>query len=125
MLDALLLGNSGPTEKRKPADIYPFVEAYIARKQQQIDEILKTVERYEKKRLKEERAYQTMSPMRRAVSGKIPEHHLAVEYVHFVKKPMEQVRKLRAEIEAVKAALRENGDQANRKLPEELKNELS
>lgn len=125
MLDALLLGNSGLPEKRKSAEIYPFVEAYIARKQQQIDEILRVVERYEKKRMMEEQAYQTMSPLRRVTSGRTPDHHLAVEYIHYVKKPMEQVRKLRAEIEAARATLRENGDQAIKLLPEDLKRELS
>ncbi|MNW21934.1 hypothetical protein D3C71_2231310 [compost metagenome] len=32
------------------------------------------------------------------LSGKKPDHHLALEYIHYVKKPMEKVRSLRLEI---------------------------
>jgi hypothetical protein len=93
------------TKKKKAADVYPFLEAYIARKEQLIAEIEQVVERYEKKRLMEDRAYQAMSPLRRLFSGKKPDHHLAVEYIHYVKKPMEQVKKLRAEVEQARALL--------------------
>ncbi|OXM86707.1 hypothetical protein [Paenibacillus rigui] len=89
--------------KRKAAEVYPFLEAYISRKEEQIAEIEQVVERYEKKRLMEERSYQSMSAFRRMFTGKKPDHHLAVEYIHYVKKPMEQIRQLRAEIEHAKA----------------------
>jgi hypothetical protein len=98
-------------KKKKAADVYPFLEAYIARKEQLIAEIEQVVDRYEKKRLMEDRAYQAMSPLRRMFSGKKPDHHLAVEYIHYVKKPMEQVKKLRAEVEQAKAIL--SGSQPN------------
>lgn len=94
-----------PSVKRRAADVYPFLEAYIARKEQQITDIMQIVERYEKRRLMEERAYQSMSALRRMFSGKKPDHHVAVEYIHYVKKPMEQVRRLRAEVDAARAIL--------------------
>lgn len=96
-------------KKKKAAEVLPFLEAYIARKEQMIAEIEQVVERYEKKRLAEERAYGAMSPLRRMFSGKKPDHHLAVEYIHYVKKPMEQVRKLRLEVEQARSIL--NGSQ--------------
>lgn len=94
--------------KKKAADIYAFLEAYIAKREHQIAEIMQVVERYEKKRMVEERSYQTMSPLRRMFSGKKPDHHLAVEYIHYVKKPLEQVKRLRGEIEEVRAMLRKS-----------------
>ena len=102
MLNALLTGSSIPVSKRKAAEVYPFLDAYIARKEEQIAEIEQVIERYEKKRLMEERSYQSMSALRRMFAGKKPDHHLAVEYIHYVKKPMEQIRALRAEIEHAK-----------------------
>ncbi|MBO9609928.1 MAG: hypothetical protein J7639_28480 [Paenibacillaceae bacterium] len=96
---------AGPSVKRRAADVYPFLETYIARKEQQIADIMQIVERYEKRRMVEERAYQSMSALRRMFSGKKPDHHVAVEYIHYVKKPMEQVRRLRAEVEAARAIL--------------------
>ncbi|ULL19656.1 hypothetical protein DVH26_06980 [Paenibacillus sp. H1-7] len=85
--------------QRKAAEIYPFLEAYIARKEEQIAEMEQGIERYEKKRLMEERSYQSMSAFRRMFAGRKPDHHLAVEYIHYVKKPMEQIRQLRLELE--------------------------
>lgn len=105
MVNAIVQGSAIASGKRKAADIYPFLESYIAKKEQQIAEILQVVERYEKKRMMEERAYQSMSPLRRMLSGKKPDHHLAVEYIHYVKKPMEQVRRLRGEVEAARAII--------------------
>lgn len=107
-------------KKIKAAEVYPFLEAYIARKEQAIAEIEQVVERYEKKRLMEDRAYQAMSPLRRMFSGKKPDHHLAVEYIHYVKKPMEQVKKLRAEVEQAKAILNESQPQDEVQVPEDL-----
>ncbi|MFB9327411.1 hypothetical protein ACFFSY_15895 [Paenibacillus aurantiacus] len=90
-------------KQRKAAEVLPFLNAYIAKKEQEIAEIEQMVERYEKRRLLEERAYQSMSALRRLLSGKKPDHHLAVEYIHYVKKPMEKVRMLRQEIEHARA----------------------
>ncbi|CAH1189971.1 hypothetical protein PAECIP111893_00055 [Paenibacillus plantiphilus] len=90
---------------RKAAEVIPFLEAYIAKKQQEIIEIEAMVERYEKRRMMEERAYQSMSAFRRLISGKKPDHHLAVEYIHYVKKPMEKARVLRMEVENARTIL--------------------
>lgn len=87
---------------RKAGEVFPFIDAYIAKKELEIAEIEAMVERYEKRRLMEDRAYQAMSTLRRMLSGKKPDHHLAVEYIHFVRKPMEKVRALRLEIESAR-----------------------
>jgi hypothetical protein len=81
------------------ADVHSFLELFIAKREKQITEIELLVSRYEKKRHTEERAGQSFTGLRKFFSAKKPDHHLAVEYIHYVKKPMEQVRLLRAEIE--------------------------
>jgi acetyl-CoA carboxylase alpha subunit len=127
MLNALLSDfPSRPVraEKRKTGELVSFLETYIARKQSQMDEILQVVERYEKKRAVEEKAYQTMSPLRRMISGRKPDHHLAVEYIHYVKKPMETVSKLRKEIEAAKVLVAESRS-GEVVLPESILNEMA
>ncbi|QAY68262.1 hypothetical protein [Paenibacillus protaetiae] len=91
------------SSKRIAAEILPFIDAYAAKKEQEIAEIEQMVERYEKRRLAEDRAYQSMSMFRKMLTGKKPDHHVAVEYIHFVKKPMERVRALRQELEKVRA----------------------
>lgn len=91
MLNALIKQSKVQGSTRKAAEVYPFLETYITRKEQQAAEIEQVVERYEKKRMLEEQAYQSMSSLRRMFSGQKPDHHLAVEYIHCVKKPMEQV----------------------------------
>lgn len=91
----------------KPADVVPFLDAYIAKKEAEIAEIEQMVDRYEKRRLKEERAYQSMSMFRKLLSGRKPAHHLAVEYIHYVKQPMERARSLKQEVERARS-LRNN-----------------
>lgn len=108
MLNAVPSGGSVRVNQRKAAEVYPFLEAYIARKEEQLAELEQTIERYEKKRMMEERSYQMMSAFRRLFAGKKPDHHLAVEYIHYVKKPMEQIRVLRLEIEQARAILNES-----------------
>ncbi|REE56348.1 hypothetical protein A8990_16320 [Paenibacillus taihuensis] len=93
---------------RKAAEVIPFLNSYIAKREQEIAEIEQMVERYEKRRQQEERAYLSMSTLRRMLSGKKPDHHLAVEYIHYVKRPMEKVRTLRAEVEQARAILATN-----------------
>jgi hypothetical protein len=48
-------------------------------------------------------------------TGRTPSHHLAVEYIHYVKKPMEQVKKLRHDIEQARRILRDSnpGDEVS------------
>ncbi len=124
MRDALLMGNSMPITRRKTAEVLPFLEAYIARREEQIAEIEQVIERYEKKRLMEERSYRAMSSFRRIFAGKKPDHHLAVEYIHYVKKPMEQVRQLRMEIEKAKSILSSSESSDDVAISEELMKEL-
>ncbi|MNI11305.1 hypothetical protein D3C73_644480 [compost metagenome] len=113
-----------PTVKRKAADVYPFLEAYIARKEQQVSEIEQVVMRYEKKRRVEEQAYQSMSSLRRMFTGKRPDHHLAVEYIHYVKKPMEQAKKIRNEIEQARAILNDSKPTDEILIPNELEHQF-
>lgn len=120
MIESALPSESLQWKKKKAAEVYPFLEAYIARKEQLIAEIEQVVQRYEKKRLMEDRAYQAMSPLRRMFTGKKPDHHLAVEYIHYVKKPMEQVKKLRAEVEQAKAILHGAQPQDEVQVPADL-----
>lgn len=105
MNEALLLEQVADLNVPKGADIYLFLETYIGKKEQQVLEIEKAVERYEKRRLKEEQTYQSMSGLRRMLSGKKPDHHVAVEYIHYVKKPMELARQLRLEIASARTIL--------------------
>jgi hypothetical protein len=90
---------------RKPADVHSLLDALIDSKMSAITEIEQIVERYERRLRKEEQAYQAMSPIRRMLAGKKPDHNLAVEYIHYVKKPLERVRELRAEIAKYEAML--------------------
>jgi hypothetical protein len=124
MLNALLMDVNRQKMKRKAAEVYPFLEAYIANKELQVNEIEQVVVRYERKRLMEERAYQSMSPFRRIFSGKRPDHHLAVEYIHFVKKPMEQVKKLRIDIDRARVLLNESKLSDEISLPSDMEQDL-
>jgi hypothetical protein len=108
MVNAWIAGGPAAMNKRKAADVYPFLEAYIAHKEAQIAEMEQVIDRYEKKRQIEERSYQSMSAFRRMFAGKKPDHHLAVEYIHYVKKPMEQIRQLRLEVEQARSILNES-----------------
>jgi hypothetical protein len=116
--DAMMITNEDRLRApHKPADVVPFLEAYIAKKEEEIAEIEQMVSRYEERRLKEERAYQSMSSLRKLLSGKKPTHHLAVEYIHYIKQPMERVRLLRLEIERARE-LRDSSAPAATKLSE-------
>lgn len=84
--------------RRKAAEVHSLLEALISKREQEITEIEQMVERYERRIRLEEQAYRSMSTLRRMLSGKKPDHHLALEYIHYVKKPMEKVRSLRLEI---------------------------
>ncbi len=108
MENAKLVEEVQLSKSHKAAEVYPFLETYIAKREQQIIEIDLVIERYEKRRMKEEQAFQSMSSFRRMLSGKKPDHHLAVEYIHYVKKPKEQVRQLRDEIQAAKSIVEQS-----------------
>jgi hypothetical protein len=125
MLNAFSTGGSIHVNQRKAAEVYPFLEAYIARKEEQISEIEQVVDRYEKKRLMEERSYQSMSAFRKMFASKKPDHHLAVEYIHYVKKPMQQIRKLRLEIENARTILQQSKPTDLVDVSEELEKELT
>lgn len=123
MSNAMQMRSLIAVENRKAADVFPFLEIYITKRERIMNEIMQVVERYEKKRMMEESAYQTLSPIRRMFSGKKPDHHIAVEYIHYVKKPMEQVRQLRREIENARAILDESQPQDLIMLSDEMERE--
>ncbi|MBD2872119.1 hypothetical protein [Paenibacillus arenilitoris] len=125
MTDPIFYASSAvPVQHRKAGEVFPFIDAYVAKKEQEIAEIEQMVERYEKRRLMEERAYQSMSTLRRMLSGKKPDHHLAVEYIHFVKKPMEKVRLLRLDIENARSIQNVSAPTDIVSVPYELANEM-
>ncbi|MEK8126976.1 hypothetical protein WMW72_03535 [Paenibacillus filicis] len=111
--------------KRKAAEVYPFLEAFIAHKEAQIAEMEQVIDRYEKKRQIEERSYQAMSAFRRMFAGKKPDHHLAVEYIHYVKKPMEQIRQLRLEVDQARSILTESDPSDLVSVSDELAKQIS
>lgn len=89
----------------KSVEVHSLLESLIAKREQEIAEIEQMVERYENRMRREEQAYRMMSPLRRMLHGRKPDHHLAVEYIHYVKKPMEKARMLREEIARYRAML--------------------
>ncbi|OGX68416.1 MAG: hypothetical protein A2189_00635 [Paenibacillus sp. RIFOXYA1_FULL_44_5] len=124
MISALQSEQKYQGKKRKSADVYPFLQTYIAKRQQQISEIEQMIDRYEKKRLAEERAYQSMSSIRRMLSGKKPDHHLAVEYIHYVKKPLERIAELRKEMDTAQSILVKSRSEDQVELTDEIIKEL-
>ncbi|MBM7565336.1 hypothetical protein GT003_12080 [Paenibacillus sacheonensis] len=110
---------------RKAAEVIPFLSTYIAKREQEIAEIEQMVERYERRRLQEERTYQSMSTLRRLLSGKKPAHHVAVEYIHYVKRPMEKVRLLRLEIEQARKILNTSDPSEIITVSSEMEDELN
>ncbi|MFC3798532.1 hypothetical protein [Cohnella sp. GCM10012308] len=93
----------------RQAEVHSLVDALIEKRLEEVAEIEQMVQRYERRVQKEEQAYRTMSTFRKFLSGKKPDHHAAVEYIHYVKKPLEKARKLREEI-ARYEAMKLNGD---------------
>lgn len=98
MTEPLVSISAQPLPRRKSAEVHSLLEALIVKREQEIIEIEQMVERYERRIRLEEQAYHSMSTFRRMLTGKKPDHHLAVEYIHYVKKPMEKVRLLRLEL---------------------------
>jgi hypothetical protein len=106
------------------SEVAPLLETYIAARERRIADIEQLVVRYEKQRLMEEHAYHSMSAIRRLLFGRKPDHHLAIEYLHYVVKPMEQTRQLHTEIELAQKSLIQcaSGDTVD--LPREIAMEL-
>ncbi|MFD0675206.1 hypothetical protein [Cohnella sp. GCM10027633] len=105
MVEPLAYAHAESRAVRKPADVHSLLQALIAKREQEVADIEQLVERYEVRLRKEEQAYGAMSPLRRMLAGKKPDHHRALEYIHYVKKPMEKVRALRLEIARYEAML--------------------
>ncbi|WP_168123284.1 hypothetical protein [Paenibacillus sp. HB172176] len=97
--------------QKQNAEVHSLLQNLIEKRKQEIFEIEQMVERYERKVRMEEQAYRKMSALRRMLTGKKPDHHIAVEYIHYVKNPMEKVRLLREELEQYQERL--NGFEPN------------
>ena len=106
MENALLIEYNELSRTRKAADVFSFLENYIAKRESIIAEIEEVIDRYTKRRMLEEQAMSVMSPLRRMLSGRKPDHHLAVEYIHYVKKPRQRIRHLREEIEEARRMMK-------------------
>ncbi|CAI6046793.1 hypothetical protein [Cohnella sp. JJ-181] len=91
------------------AEVHSLLDALIEKRLEEVAEIEQMVQRYERRIQKEEQAYRTMSTLRKFLSGKKPDHHAAVEYIHYVKKPLEKARHLREEI-ARYETMKQNGE---------------
>lgn len=86
-----------------------------------IKSLQQQIETYEKKRAQQQAAYHRMSAFRKLLAGKTPEHHLAVEYLVYVKQPMEEIEKINREISLIKwmaEKLRETTGQDIQMLPQ-------
>ncbi|HBI04422.1 MAG TPA: hypothetical protein DDY49_10400 [Paenibacillaceae bacterium] len=66
-----------------------------------IKNLYQKIETYEKKRAQETVAYHKMSAFRKLLAAKTPNHHLAVEYLVYVKQPMEEIERLNKEISLI------------------------
>lgn len=84
--------------RQAAAEVHSLLSTLIEKRREELAEIEQMVQRYERRIQKEEQAYRSMSPLRKMLTGKKPDHHAAVEYIHYVKKPLERARQLREEI---------------------------
>lgn len=78
-----------------------------------IAELHGRIERYEKRRAQQQAAYHKMSSLRKLFSGKAPDHHLAVEYMVYVRQPMQEIAQLTGGnnvIEEILVALKDGAD---------------
>jgi hypothetical protein len=70
-------------------------------REERIGKLQERIEQYEKRRAQEEAAYRKMPVFRRWISGRTPDHHLAVEYMVYVKRPMQEIEKMMAAIRRI------------------------
>jgi acetyl-CoA carboxylase alpha subunit len=68
----------------------------MERREKKIQELRRKIEQYEKRRSQEQTAYQNMSPWRRWIAGRTPDQHRAVEYMVYIKQPMQEIERLLA-----------------------------
>ncbi|MEK0316397.1 hypothetical protein [Cohnella sp. 56] len=95
---------------KQAAEVHSLLDTLIEKRREEVAEIEQMVARYERRIQMQEQAYRAMSPLRKMLTGKKPDHHAAVEYIHYVKKPLEKARRLREEIASYEA-MKLNGEQ--------------
>lgn len=88
---------------KQAAEVHSLLDTLIEKRREEVAEIEQMVARYERRIQMQEQAYRAMSPLRKMLTGKKPDHHAAVEYIHYVKKPLEKARRLREEIASYEA----------------------
>ncbi|MEW9667810.1 hypothetical protein [Ammoniphilus sp. 3BR4] len=79
----------------------PLLEEMLHLREKQVRGLVEKVEQYENKRNAEERVYQSMGPFRRLLAAKRPEHHLAVEYMVYVKRPLQEINDIQADMKRI------------------------
>lgn len=85
----------------------PLLEEMLHLRENQVRGLVEKVEQYENKRNAEERVYQSMGPFRRLLAAKRPEHHLAVEYMVYVKRPLQEINDIQADIKKIEKWMEE------------------
>lgn len=78
----------------------PFAQMRLNR-ELLIRNLYQKIDAYEKKKLQEQVAYHKMSAFRKLLAPRTPTHHLAVEYLVYVKEPLEEIDKLNKEISLI------------------------
>ncbi|HJV46849.1 MAG TPA: hypothetical protein VJ824_14120 [Bacillota bacterium] len=82
------------------------------------------IEQFEKKRMAEERMYRSLSPLRKLIVGKRPDHHLAVEHMVYVKRPLQEIDELSFQIRLIEQLEKLLNEDQPIQLPPSLANEL-
>lgn len=85
----------------------PLLEDMLQLRENQVRMLVEKVEKYEHKRNAEERVYQSMGPFRRLLAAKRPEHHLAVEYMVYVKRPLQEINEKQADMKKIEKWMEE------------------
>jgi hypothetical protein len=82
--------------------------AQLQRKlEQEMKQMQEKVERYEKQRYREESLNQSLSPFKRLFTVKKPDHHLAVEQMVYLKRPLQEMEKMSRKLQEIARLLQE------------------
>lgn len=84
-----------------PLALLNVLEQMRFKREKLIKNLNQKIEIYEKKKVQEQVAYHKMSAFRKLLAARTPDHHLAVEYLVYVKQPLEEIEKLNREISLI------------------------
>jgi hypothetical protein len=93
-----------------------FFSELIKRRKEKSDSLAQRIEQYEKKRMAEERIYSSMSPLRKLITGRRPDHHLAVEYMVYVKRPLQEIDELTFQIKLLEQLVKQTEEEEQEQL---------